>query len=108
PSMYHLMTHLDVNDGVLYPEGGFARVIESFAELATAAGASIVTGARVTKIIVDRGRARGVRVEHADGTTAVVAADLVVATADLHHVDTELLDPEHRDRSPAWWRRREP
>ena len=108
PSMYHLMTHLDVNDGVLYPQGGFARVIESFATLAEAAGVTILTGARATRIVVERGRARGVRVAHTDGTNSLIAADLVVATADLHHVDTELLEPEHRDRGPAWWARRDP
>ncbi|HPU02782.1 MAG TPA: phytoene desaturase family protein, partial [Rhodoglobus sp.] len=34
PSMYHLMSHLDLADGVLYPIGGFTRVIESIADLA--------------------------------------------------------------------------
>ncbi len=39
PSMYHLMSHLDLADGVLYPMGGFARVIQSIADLATASRA---------------------------------------------------------------------
>ena len=108
PSMYHLMSHLDVNDGVLYPQGGFARVIETIAALAEGAGARIITGARVTSIIVEGGRARGVRTVDANGVETRHDAELVVATADLHHVDTELLAPEHRDRGPAWWARRDP
>ena len=108
PSMYHLMSHLDVNDGVLYPRGGFAGVVESIAQLATAAGAELRTNARVTAIEVVDGRVTGVRCRDAAGREERIDAELVVATADLHHVDTELLPPEHRDRGPAWWRRRDP
>jgi len=107
PSMYHLMSHLDVNDGVLYPEGGFARFIETLVALASGAGARLVADARATAIDVERGRARAVRYRDPDGREDRVEADLVIATADLHHVDTELLAPEHRDRDAAWWSRRD-
>lgn len=108
PAMYHLMSHLDVNDDVLYPEGGFARVVESIVDLAERAGARLRTGAVVTGIVVERGRARGVRFRGADGREERLDADVVVATADLHHVETDLLDAEHRERGEAWWRRRDP
>ena len=104
PSMYHLMSHLDVNDGVLYPEGGFARVVERIAALAEAAGARLRTGARVQRIVVERGRARGAILTGGE----LVPADLLVATADLHHVETELLGPEHRAAATRRWRRRTP
>ncbi|WP_437184172.1 phytoene desaturase family protein [Subtercola boreus] len=51
PSMYHLMSHLDLDDGVLYPQGGFARVIESIEQLSVSAGVTIVTGATVSRIV---------------------------------------------------------
>ena len=35
--MYHLMSRLDLGDGVLYPQGGFTRLIEVIAGLARAA-----------------------------------------------------------------------
>ena len=108
PSMYHLMSHLDVNDGVLYPEGGFARVIESIAQLATTLGARLVTDATATEILVERGRARGVRYRDSAGRESRIEGELVVATADLHHVDMQLLPPEYRDRGPSWWARRDP
>jgi hypothetical protein len=34
PSMYHLMSRLDLGDRVLYPQGGFTRLIEVIAALA--------------------------------------------------------------------------
>ncbi|MEE6295597.1 phytoene desaturase family protein [Georgenia wangjunii] len=50
PSMYHLMSHLDLTDAVLYPRGGFARLIEALADLARAEGVDVRTGARVTAV----------------------------------------------------------
>jgi phytoene dehydrogenase-like protein len=39
-----------------------------------------------------------------DGTTsAAVPADLVLADADLAHVETDLLDADRRDRDPDYW-----
>ena len=38
PSLYHLMSHFDLDDGVLYPQGGFREVIDSVARLAERAG----------------------------------------------------------------------
>ena len=108
PSLYHLMSHFDLDDGVLYPKGGFREVIDSVARLAERAGARFVTGARVTDIIVRDDRARGIRYLDADGATHEVDADLVVSTADVHHTETELLPAASRSRSDASWRRADP
>src|SRR5690606_27524385 len=83
PAMYHLMSHLDVDDGVRYPMGGFAAVVDSFVRLAEAAGAELHTGARVESIVTVDGRARGVRYRNADGALRTHPADLVVTAADL-------------------------
>ena len=34
PSLYHLMSHLDLDEGVLYPRGGFTTIIDAIARLA--------------------------------------------------------------------------
>lgn len=104
PSMYHLMTHVDMNDGVFYPQGGFGTVIDAIANLARSHGVEIHTNSRVTRILVDEsGRASGVRV----GATEV-KGDLVVANADLHHVETQLLPSESQTLPQGWWNRRQP
>ena len=102
PSMYHLMSHLDLTDGVYYPMGGFTRVIESIATLATDAGVEIRTSAPVRRIVVDNGAAVGV--EHEDGS--FLPADIVVSTADLHHSETELLEPKNQTYPEKYWRKR--
>jgi phytoene desaturase len=52
PSMYHLMSHLDLDDGVLYPRGGIASVIDAIEALAVAEGVEIVTGAEARRIVM--------------------------------------------------------
>jgi phytoene desaturase len=108
PSMYHLMSHLDLADGVRYPVGGFARVIESIADLARAEGVTIITSATVTKIVVEGGVATGV--EYVDGhkKSHSQSADIVVSAADLHHSETQLLEPEQQTYPQAYWDKRTP
>lgn len=108
PSIYHFMSHLDLEQGVLYPMGGFARVVESIAGLARAEGASIVTGAEVTRILVERGAATGVEYLDAQRAVQFADADIVVSAADLHHTETALLGEGERTYPEAYWRERVP
>jgi len=108
PSMYHLMSHLDVTQGVLYPRGGFGAVIDAVARVAQRAGAKVLTGQRVRRITVADGAVSGVEVGDGIGGTRHLAADIVVSTADLRVTEHELLDPAHRSHSDRWWRRRDP
>ncbi|MFF2277721.1 phytoene desaturase family protein [Agromyces sp. NPDC058126] len=108
PSMYHLMSHFDLDDGVRYPMGGFRELIDGVARLARREGARIVTKTRVTGIVVESGAARGIRHLDASGAERTAEADLVVSAADLHHTEQALLPPEHRSRSEASWRRADP
>jgi phytoene desaturase len=104
PSLYHLMSHLDLDEHVLYPRGGFREIIRAVARLAEASGVRIRTGARVSAILTDAGRATGV--ELADGER--VAADLVVSGADLHATETGMLPRELQTYPERWWRSRTP
>ena len=47
--MYHLMSALDLDEGVQYPVGGFWHLVERLRVLAIENGAEIVTDAEVTK-----------------------------------------------------------
>ncbi|MBD3913523.1 phytoene desaturase [Nocardioides hwasunensis] len=113
PSMYHLMSRLDLGDRVLYPQGGFTRLIEVIASLAERHGARLHTGATVSRIITgqhSRGRPRATGVEHvdADGARRTTPADVVVGAADLHHLETSLLPERLQTHPEAAWRRRSP
>src|SRR5699024_4528775 len=47
PAMYHLMSQLDLDEGVLYPMGGFTEFIAALQRLAEEAGVTITTQAEV-------------------------------------------------------------
>jgi phytoene desaturase len=108
PSMYHLMSHLDLSDGVLYPMGGFSGVIASIEALAEDEGVTIVTGANVTRIVVADGAATGIEYVDATGSTQLVEADIVVSAADLHFTETRLLEPEQQTYPETYWYPRVP
>ena len=106
PSMYHLMSHLDLEDGVYYPSGGFREVIHSIVRLAEAEGVEILTGAVATAITTEnenRASVTGVQFTDASGAARYLAADIVVSAADLHHTETVLLPEELRSYPEKWW-----
>jgi phytoene desaturase len=115
PSMYHLMSRLDLADGVRYPQGGFVRLVEAVSDIARAAGARLHTGARVSAITTRpaaarRGRAgvTGVGYVDADGAEQHLPADVVVGAVDLHHLETELLPADLRTYPQDYWDQRDP
>ena len=108
PAMYHLMSHFDLAEGVMYPIGGFARVIESIEQLAVAEGATIIRSARVTRIRVQDGAATGVDYVDDRKHSHTLTADVVVSAADLHHSETELLEPSQQTYPQAYWDRATP
>lgn len=94
PATYSLLQYTELADGVWFPRGGLYRVIESLVDLAAAQGARFLYNTPVRRITVAADahppRVTGVLLE--DGT--VLAADLVIADADLPYVYTALLpDP---------------
>lgn len=110
PAMYHLMSGLDLDQGVSYPQGGFWRVVERIDALARDAGAHIITGAEVTGILSwdgDEGTAvSGVGWTDRHGESHIVDADIVVSAADLHHTENVLLPPTLRTYPESWWAKR--
>jgi phytoene desaturase len=115
PSMYHLMSRLDLADGVLYPQGGFMRVADAVAGLARRSGARLHTGTTVTEITTgprpgrrQRAAVTGVRYVDPSGAERTLTADLVVGAGDLHHLETRLLPESRRSYPEEYWDRRDP
>lgn len=114
PAIYHMMSKLDLEDGVRYPMGGFTALVDALERLAVEAGVEITTEAEVTRISTTTRRGRvfgrrrtvtGVTWRDADGSTHDVRADHVVSGADLHHTETVLLDDVDRSYPERWWKR---
>ncbi|MCK2037504.1 phytoene desaturase [Microbacterium sp. SSW1-49] len=110
PAMYHLMSALDLDQGVSYPQGGFWRVVERIEDLARTAGVQIITDAEVTGIRTQDDRdgthVAGVGWRDRSGEEHVEHADIVVSAADLHHTETVLLPASLQTYPESWWARR--
>ena len=87
PAVYAALAYLQIEQGVWYAEGGVHALVRELGRLVAQGGGRIVTGRRVTSVLVSDGHVRGVRT--AEGEE--VSADLVVSNADVLATQTELL-----------------
>ena len=98
PALYNLMSHVDFNMGVYYPDGGIGAVVDGMVELGEDLGVEFVTDAEVTAI---EGRRGAFAVDTT--TDDRYLADLVVSNADYAHTERELLPPSKRQYTDEYW-----
>lgn len=94
PSLYALIAWLERRWGVHYAMGGVGRIVEGLVGLIEGQGGAVRYGAEVERILVEDGRASGVRL--AGGET--IAAGIVVSNADSTFTYGALLGREPRRR----------
>lgn len=98
PALYSLMNYADIMLGTWYPMGGMHKIVEGMVSLATGLGVEIRFNEPVQKIEVERGLVQEI---HTPGGS--YRADVFVAGADYHHVESALLDREFRNYKEAYW-----
>ena len=86
-SMYILVSHLEKEFGVHYAMGGVAAVARSMARIVAEDGGRVVYNTDVDEILIERGRATGVRLAGGE----VLNADIIVSNADAGHTYDRLL-----------------
>lgn len=101
PGLYSIMSHVDLNLGVWFPEGGMGAVAKAIGDLAATQGARIRVDAEVLEIETTNGRATGLRT--AQGTEEV---DVVINTGDYAHGELELLESDRRSFGARYWSKR--
>lgn len=101
PALYNIMSHIDFNMGVYYPQGGIHEIPKALARIAEKHGATMHVSSPVEKILTEKGRAVGVRL--ADGTEKRAAK--VIVNANIRHAES-LLPPAERQFSESYWESR--
>jgi len=101
PALYSLMNYADISLGTWYPMGGMYKIIEAFLSIARQQGVNIIYNAAVTKINSNGGIVSSVCADN-----QIYTADVVVASADYHHTEQELLMPEQRIYTEKYWDKR--
>lgn len=88
PAVYSLLPYTELaEDGLWFPEGGMYALVEAMEKLAVELGVRLHLNSPVEKVVVTKGRARGVRVNGEE-----IEADAVLANADLPYAYRDLLD----------------
>lgn len=98
PALYSLMNYADMALGTWYPKGGMFKIVEGLASLAEELGVEILTNHEVTSIETNNGK-----VSTVETSQGAFKADVVVAGADYHHVETKLLNNKDRNYSDKYW-----
>lgn len=101
PALYSLMNYADMSLGTWYPMGGMHKIIEGMLRLAKELGVEIKLDQEVKHIYVPNGHATKVITHDAE-----YEADVIVGGADYHHMEQQLLNPEHRRYTESYWDKR--
>ena len=87
PAALAVVPYVEQTFGSWYVTGGLRRLGEAVRDRALERKVEIRTSAEVTAVLTDAGRANGVRLAGGEQ----IAADIVVANADAHHLYTDLV-----------------
>lgn len=98
PALYSLMNYADMSLGTWYPMGGMYKIIEGMVQLATSLGVKFKFNSAVQRFELNATRAKGIYVND-----TLESVDYIVAGADYHHIEQQVLPKEFRKYSADYW-----
>lgn len=101
PALYSLMNYADMSLGTWYPQGGMYKIVEAMVAVAESQGVKFKYNSPVEQVVMNGVKAKGLRVNQ-----SFHPSDYIVAGADYHHVEQNLLPASHRRYSSGYWEKR--
>lgn len=101
PGIYSLLSHVDLTMGIWYPMGGFGSVVKAFESLGKTLGVKYVYNANVSKIHTAQHKVSTIEVNGEQ-----LSFDAVVANADYHYVETEMLPRNYQSYKASYWNKK--
>lgn len=98
PALYSMMNYADIKLGTWYPMGGMYKLVEAMTQLAKEQGVEIQFDQSVKKIEVRQRNAKKIITDKSE-----INVDAVIAGADYHHVEQNLLEASDRTYSENYW-----
>lgn len=98
PALYSLMNFADIKLGTWYPMGGMHNIIKAMHSLAIELGVNFIFGEAAKGFDIT-----GKDIISLRTNTNKLNVDAVVASADYHHVDQQLLPKEYSNYTPEYW-----
>jgi len=98
PSLFSLMTHVDFNLGVWYPEGGIQSLVNAVEAVGKELGVKYVYNTPVQQLVVKNGR-----ITEVVTPTKIYTPDIVISNADYKFTESVLSDQTLRTYSDKYW-----
>jgi phytoene desaturase len=107
PALYSLMNYADIKGGTWYPEGGMYAVVKAMVKLAEELGVKFQFDESVLSFQLQPvvGSTKGT-ISSVRTTRTSYQADVIVSGADYQFTEMQLLPPEYRSYSAAYWDKR--
>lgn len=86
PAIYLMISYLEKHGGVWFAKGGMYTLVEAFRKVLLELGTEIRTSEPVEEILIEHGKAVGIRTAQ-----GVYNADLVISNADVNHTYSKLI-----------------
>lgn len=93
-SIYAMIHYLEREWGVHYAMGGTGSLVNALVKLIKEQGGKVHLDAEIDEILVENGRATGIRLNNGD----IHKADAVVSNADVAFTYKNLINPKHRKK----------
>jgi len=93
PSLFSILSFLEYEHGVFHPTGGCGAVTQAMARIATEMGVEILLDEPVEEVVIEHGKATGVKTAN-----RMLAADAVVVNADFAGAMQKLVPNKKRLR----------
>lgn len=101
PALYSLMNYADMIGGTWFPKGGMYSVVEGMFRLAKELGVEFHFNENVVQLPVKGKLVERLITEHGE-----YEADVVIGSADYHHIESQLLDVQYRSYNEKYWESR--
>ncbi len=98
PAMYSLMNYADWNLGTWYPQGGMYKIIEAMESICLEQGVRIETDTNVKQILTKNKLVSAISINQKE-----IESDILIASADYHHVEQHLLEEKYRNYTEKYW-----
>jgi phytoene desaturase len=93
PSLFSILSFLEYEHGVFHPTGGCGAVTKAMARIATEMGVEILTDEPVERVLIDQGKATGIKTAH-----RTLNADAVIVNADFAGAMRRIVPNRQRNR----------
>jgi phytoene desaturase len=101
PALYSLMNYAELKLGTWYPFGGFGKVVDAMKTVCENLGVKFHFNKSINRIEIEN-----YKTTHVSSGGEKIKCDVVLATADYHHVENDLLLKGYRNYSEDYWETR--